>query len=407
MVDETAEFGPLYCKLSLRIDKHLPGYVDAYFGPRKLKIEIDKEGKIPISKLMEDAEKLMRKVPTEDKVRETFLRKQLESIVTTLRRLNGEEIPYREEVFRLFDIRIAKISEADLQKSRERLSDVFGTSDPRRKLKKWRKERYVQRKLIKPALKALTSELADRSRKLLGTKKLGTCVFKLVKNKPWSGYNWYLGKLRSRIEINIGKPIEITHLPTLVAHEAYPGHHTEHALKEEVLYKGKEYLESSIFLINAPEATISEGIAENALEFAFEHEEDALRWMYSRVASRFDASRDASIVKALEELREGRVNAAIMLHVENRSERDIVAYLTDALLEDHGLAKRTLNFLKNPLFRSYIFCYTAGRKMIADVLKQKNPNDRQRVMQKLYTAQICPSNLKTATSPEQVQRLEC
>jgi len=398
MVDETADFGSLYCKLSLRIDKHLPGYVDAYFGPGRLKAEVNKEGKKPISELMEDAEKLRRHAPTGDKVRETFLQKQLESILTTLRRLNGEEIPYREEVLRLFDIRIAKTSEADLQKSRERLSDIFGTSDLRMKLIRWRRERYVQRKLIEPALKVLTRELADRSNKLLGTKKLGTCVFRLVKNKPWSGYNWYLGKLRSRVEINVDKPIEITHLPELVAHEAYPGHHTEHALKEEILYRDQGYLESSIFLINAPEATISEGIAENALEFVFEREEDALRWMYNHVASKFDASIDASIVKALGELREGRVNAAIKLHVENRTQRDVLAYLTDVLLEDYGLAKRTLSFLKNPLFRSYIFCYTAGRKMIADILEQKNPNDRQRVIQKLYTTQICPSNLEAITS---------
>jgi len=398
MVDETADFGPLYCKLSLRIDKHLPGYVDAYFGPKRLKAEVDEERRKPISNLIEDAEKLRRQVPTGDKVRETFLRKQLESILTTLRRLNGEEIPYREEVLRLFDIRITKLSEADLQESRERLSDIFGISDPRRKLKEWRKERYAQRKLIKPALKALTGELANRSRKLLGTKKLGTCVFKLVKNKPWSGYNWYLGKLRSRVEINVDEPIEVTHLPELVAHEAYPGHHTEHALKEEALYIGEGYLESSILLINAPEATISEGIAENALEFVFEREEDVLRWMYSGFASGFDAARDASIVEALEKLREGRVNAAIMLHVENRSERDVIAYLTDVLLGDYGLAKRTLNFLKNPLFRSYIFCYTAGRKMIASILKQKTPNDRQRAIHKLYTEQLCPSNLEAATS---------
>ena len=398
MVDETVEFGSLYCELSLRIDKHLPGYVDAYFGPKSLKAEVDKESKKPISKLIEDAERLRGKVHTGDEIRETFLRKHVESILTTLRRLNGEEISYRDEVSRLFDIRLAKTSEADLQKHRERLSDAFRTSDPRRKLGRWRRERYVQRRLIKPALSALTREFADRSRKLLGTRKLGTCVFRLVKNKPWSGYNWYLGKLRSRVEINVDKPIEITHLPKLVAHEAYPGHHTEHSLKEKVLYKGKGYLESSIFLINAPEVTISEGMAENALEFIFGREEDALRWTYSRVASKFDVSRDASIVEALEGLGEGRANAAIMLHVENRSERDVIAYLTDVLLEDYGLAKRTLNFLKNPLFRSYIFCYPAGRKLIAEVLKQKNPTDWKRVIKKLYTTQICPSNLEAATS---------
>jgi len=398
MADDAAEFGSLYCKLGLRMDKHLPGYVDAYFGPKRLKADIDRERKKPIPELIEDAERLRKRVPTEDKIRETFLRKQMDSILTTLRRLNGEEISYREEVLKLFEIRIEKISEADLHKSRERLSDMLGPSDPRKKLRRWRRERYLQKRLIKPALSSLTREFAERSRKLLEANKLGTCIFKPVKNKPWSGYNWYLGKYSSRIEINIDKPIAITSLPKLVAHEAYPGHHTEHALKERALYRGRGYLESSIFLINAPEATISEGIAENALEFIFEREKDALRWMYSRFASKFDASKDAQIIKALDELGEGRVNAAIMLHVENRSEKDVISYLTDFLLEDYGYAKRTLKFLKNPLFRSYIFCYTAGREMIAEVLEQKKPIDRKKTIQKLYRAQVCPSNLKAATS---------
>ncbi len=398
MVNDAAEFGSLYCKLGLRIDKHLPGYVDAYFGPKDLKADILRERKKAIPELIEDAERLRKRIPTEDEIRETFLRKQVDSILTTLRRLNGEEISYREEVLKLFDIRIEKTSEADLHESRERLSDMLGPSDPRKKLRRWRRERYLQKSLIKPALSSLTREFAERSRKLLEANKLGTCIFKLVKNKPWSGYNWYLGKFSSRIEINVDKPIAITSLPKLVAHEAYPGHHTEHVLKERALYRGRGYLESSIFLVNAPEATISEGIAENALDFVFEREEDALRWMYSHFASKFDASRDAQIIKALDGLGEGRVNAAIMLHVENRSEKDVISYLTDFLLEDYGYAKRTLKFLKNPLFRSYIFCYTAGRKMIAEVLERKKPIDRKRAMQKLYRAQVCPSNLEAATS---------
>jgi len=52
MVDERAEFGTLYCKLSLRIDKHFPRYVDAYFGPKRLKAEVDNEPKRSISKLI-------------------------------------------------------------------------------------------------------------------------------------------------------------------------------------------------------------------------------------------------------------------------------------------------------------------------------------------------------------------
>ena len=50
--------------------------------------------------------------------------------------------------------------------------------------------------------------------------------------QPWSGYNWYDGGLRSRVDVNIDLPVRAPELVDLVAHETYPGHHLEHAWKE-------------------------------------------------------------------------------------------------------------------------------------------------------------------------------
>ena len=58
--------------------------------------------------------------------------------------------------------------------------------------------------------------------------------------------------------------ISLICLPTFVgviAHETFPGHHLEHATKEEVLVEECGYLESSILLINTPECLLSEGLA--------------------------------------------------------------------------------------------------------------------------------------------------
>ena len=46
----------------------------------------------------------------------------------------------------------------------------------------------------------------------------------------------------------------------LVTHEAYPGHHTEHAWKEQLLTRAGR-LEESIVLIPTPQSVVSEGIA--------------------------------------------------------------------------------------------------------------------------------------------------
>ncbi len=52
-----------------------------------------------------------------------------------------------------------------------------------------------------------------------------------------------------------------------MAHETFPGHHLEHAWKEHRLVREQGRAESSIQLINTPEAYISEGLAELGLRF--------------------------------------------------------------------------------------------------------------------------------------------
>ena len=51
----------------------------------------------------------------------------------------------------------------------------------------------------------------------------------MVQDQPWSGYNWYLGNGRSRVDLNTDLPIYAYLLTDLLTHEGYPGHHTEHA----------------------------------------------------------------------------------------------------------------------------------------------------------------------------------
>ena len=55
----------------------------------------------------------------------------------------------------------------------------------------------------------------------------------------------------------------------LVAHEGYPGHHTEHACKEARLAVELDRPEAAISLIHTPECLVSEGIAEVAVEQAW------------------------------------------------------------------------------------------------------------------------------------------
>jgi len=47
------DFGKAYLSISLEINKHLDGYVDAYYDPLELKADIESKKKKPLQTLMD------------------------------------------------------------------------------------------------------------------------------------------------------------------------------------------------------------------------------------------------------------------------------------------------------------------------------------------------------------------
>jgi len=153
--------------------------------------------------------------------------------------------------------------------------------------------------------------------------------FDLVTNEPWSGFNYYLGDLHSRVVINTDLPVLSTSLGHLVAHEAYPGHHTEHSRKEVGLVRRRGHVEETIFLVGTPQCLLAEGLADLGLEVivpAQQHEtvSEHLRPM----GIRYDAEIASAVAEAGELLGNAvRGNVALLLHVDGASEEDAVAFV--------------------------------------------------------------------------------
>ena len=81
--------------------------------------------------------------------------------------------------------------------------------------------------------------------------------------------------------MNTDLPVLSLSLPHLVAHEAYPGHHTEHTTKEVGLVRGRQFLEETIFLVGTPQCLLAEGLADLGLQVVMgpRHEPDR-RWPF-------------------------------------------------------------------------------------------------------------------------------
>lgn len=383
----TDAWGIAYVNLALRVEKHFEGFVDAYCGPQEKKTRIEKEDTKPLDELFAEAENLLETVPHEDEPRRVYLEKQVTGIITTIRVLQGEEIDYKEQVELFFDIKPEKVPDSKFAKQKQILQDIFKGEDLSEAVENWRREKEVTGDLLQDVIAVMHKECQKRTANLLHLPEGEGVDFVLVNDKPWSGYNWYLGGYKSRVEINTDIPARATGIPSLVSHEAYPGHHTEHALKEKVLYRGKGFCEACIFVYNTPECLISEGIGNAGFEMIFKNREEGYHFLNEKMGLNIDVETDAAVSEALNQLSACNGNASLMLHEDNCDIPEVVQYLVDTGLSTRKRAEKQIQFITNPLFRAYIFNYYVGKEVVCNALKEIDPKI-------FYENQVCPSNLK-------------
>ncbi len=389
-------WGEEYIRLGFRIHQHIDGYVDAYFGPPTLREAVLAQPPLPPAELIAAADRLATALEASDYParRRTYLHKQLTAMTTTCRQIAGEQLPYREEIRRCFDIDPTPIPEDTFEDAIEELQTLLPGNGPvSERMVAWRKQFEIAGATAQPLLALIEAELRQRTQALYPLPAGEKVEFRLVNDQPWSGYNWYYGNYQSGVDINTDLPLQANTLTHLIAHEAYPGHHTEHCLKEAGLYAERGWAEQSIFLLNTPECVMAEGIANSGQKVIFGPGE-MLRWQAATVypaAGLAGDPHEPRIVQAAAALAGVSGNAALLLHDEGRTEADVVRYIMRYGLLTEDRARQRLRFLAAPLWRSYIFTYFYGEHMIEQWLERGDPVER---FGTLLRDQIYPSLLE-------------
>lgn len=362
----------VYVRLAHAIDAHEEGFVDGYGGPAEW---ADRTVVEPVE-LRSRAEALLDAVQhVEPPGRRAFLDVQVRAMLVTIRRLCGEALPYRDEVRGLFDIEPQGRSQEELDAALENLeSRVPGSGPLPERLETLRSRVTLPPERILELARPILAELRTRTRERFGLPEGEDFTVALVSDRPWSGYNWPLGNLQSRIDLNTDVPVALTSLPDLLAHEGYPGHHTEHASKEAQLVRGRGWREHSLQLLNTPECAVSEGIAMNALRAVMSREEEAA-WLCGELAAQAglkagDVHAYLEASRAQENLRAVNATAALLLHEEERPEAEVLAFLQRYGLLSEARARQSLRFLSSPTFRAYTFTYSVGQGLVDDFLRR-------------------------------------
>jgi hypothetical protein len=392
-----------YLRLALRLDQHDAGLVDGYFGPADLKAEVDLEPRRPLAALRDDATALRARLDRDvGPDRAAFLDGQLVALETRAAVLGGETYDYLDEVERLYAWRPSARPEAVFDTAAAAIDAVLpgpGALDER--LTAFDATVTVPPDRVASVVERLTAELRRHAASRFGVPAGESVRLGFVSGQPWSAYDWYDGGLRSRVDIDIDLPIRAPELLDVLAHETYAGHHLEHAWKEAELVEAAGCLEHSVLLLLTPECLISEGLADlgPSLLLPDPVRSDLLAAVVIATGLGGDArARElASTAVALRphrrRLGELRVNAAIGRWADGRSSAETLAYLIEVGRMPEARARKALEFLEHPRWRTYVHVYHEGEPILrrwVDAAPDGDPDGRFR---RLLREPLTPSRI--------------
>lgn len=388
-----------YLELGLRLGRHIDGLVDAYFGPDDVAARVSAEPVLPPDRLADDARRLLADLESAtdlDPARRRWMVAQTAGLRQTAARLAGADVSYSDEVEACYGVRPRWVEEDELADTHRRLDAVLPGSGPvAERLIAWREKQAIPVDRLGAAVASIAEDLRERTRRLFGLPDGERVDFELVTDKPWSGFNHYLGDLRSRVAVNTDLPVLSTVVAHLVAHEAYPGHHTEHTRKEAGLVRHRRQLEETIFLVGTPQCLLAEGLADLAIEVAVGADAEAQAAFTAShlrpLGVPFDEEVTAVVGHAGEGLSRVRGNVALLLHERGAPVEEAVAYAERWALLPRRRAEKLVEFLTDETWRAYMTCYVEGLPLCRSFVA----GDPAR-FERLLTEQLTPDFLLAA-----------
>jgi hypothetical protein len=400
-----------YLTLGLRLGRHVDGLVDAYYGPPERSAAVAVEPVYPPEQLVAGARALLAAIDAGEPLdpppaaagtgdgaapsRRHWLRAQVLGLLTTARRQSGEPIGYADEVEACYGVRPRRVDEEVLEDAHRRLDEVLPGSGPLAdRLVAWREAHAVPVDRLRPAIDSLAEDLRARTRARFGLPDGEHVDFELVTGQPWAGFNYYLGDLQSRVAVNTDLPVLSTGLAHLVAHESYPGHHTEHTRKEVGLVRHRHWWEESIFLVGTPQCLLAEGLADLGLEVLMgRRPEEAVAAHLRPLGIRYDAETVATVAEAGEALGAVRQNAAFRLHEDGADAETVTAEVARWGLLSWDRAAKAVEFLTHPTWRAYLTCYVEGLPLCREFVAG-DPSRFERLLSEQLTPDVLQEQIR-------------
>ena len=347
-----------YLLLALRLGRHVDGLVDSYYGPAELQQQAEAEGTIDAAQLAADGDALLAELP------DGWLYDQVKGCATYAHVLAGDDISYVDEVEGCYGVRPELVDTSVYETTHAKLDELLpGDGSLFERRQAWRTRHLVDGALAVPVLNDLLPILREAARVFVELPEGEALTIDPVTGEPWWAFNYYQGDLRSRVVMNVDVPTTGLDLIHLAAHEVYPGHHTEHAVKEQLLARDQGAIEESLQFVPTPQAVLSEGIAETGEDLLDDETRAAAYDVLRKHGIEVSPELGEHISKALEPLRSVGLDAALMIHQHGASHDEAQAYIERWNLVPPDQAKHSVSFATDPTWRAYVVTYSAGRDL--------------------------------------------
>ena len=398
-----------YVKLVLAVGEHDADYVDAFYGPGALKAEATQTKKT-LAQIGAEADRLIASTassPSDGRdemlvLRREYLHRQLEALRAKVRMLGGTKMTFDEESRALYDAVAPTHPDAYFTETLAELGrELPGTGSVVERYDRFRSAFVIPTNRLSTVFDRAIAECRARTLKHVALPPSESFTVEYVKDKSWSGYNWYQGGFRSLIQVNTDLPIYIDRAVDLACHEGYPGHHVYNVLLEKTLVNDRGWSEFTVYPLFSPQSLIAEGTANYGIEVAFPGPE---RVAFERDVlfplAGLDASRAAEYyrIQALVDRLSYAGNEAARRYLNGKIDRAAaVEWLTRYAMMPKDRAEQRTRFFDK--YRSYVINYNLGKDLVRDYIESRDGGRDERRWSEfmaLLASPRLPSALRTA-----------
>lgn len=188
---------------------------------------------------------------------------------------------------------------------------------------------------------------------------------KLVYNVPYNAYCDYLSRM---IYINGEVSYTYDELKHLVCHEAYPGHMTHMAVRQQLVESGRIPADAGLVLTNTASSPVFEGLADNGM--------DALMW---------NGDINDQICKLMNQIQAVcNLNASHIYYCEEEGREKAKGYMEEYSFSSEAKISSRLRYMGYPFRKAYMYAYWRGWEAIGGIWQRLPLEERPDFLTYLY-----------------------